>query len=101
MESEDPRNSANEPAEFTGEATGERDAPIAEGSGYVTTKQAAKALGVSRRHGAGTVRRGPEAVVEGEGVEKTFYASIDSPDAPRARRSRRRVPPKIRRLLDG
>ena len=57
-------------------------------SGWTTTKQAAKALGVSRRSVQDYVRRGLlEARVEGEGVNKTFYISIDSLNALRNRRS--------------
>ena len=53
-----------------------------------TTKQAAKALGVSRRSVQGHVKRGMlEAGEEGEGVNKTFYVSIDSLDALRNWRS--------------
>ena len=49
------------------------------GSGWTTTKQAAKVLGVSRRSVQGYVRRGIlEAQEEGEGVNKRFFVSIDS-----------------------
>ncbi len=93
MERDDPgsgNSPANEPAEpageNTGEDTGER-ADVAESSGYTTTKQAAKVLGVSRRTVQSYVRRGElEAVVEGDGVEKTFFVSIDSLNALRERR---------------
>lgn len=48
-------------------------------SGWTTTKQAAKALGISRRSVQDYVNRGLlEARVEGKGVGKTFYVSIDS-----------------------
>lgn len=48
-------------------------------SGWTTTKQAAKVLGVSRRSVQGYVRRGLlEAREEGEGVNKRFFISIDS-----------------------
>jgi hypothetical protein len=58
-------------------------------SGWTTTKQAAKVLGVSRRSVQGYVRRGLlEAQEEGEGVNKTFLVSIDSLNALRDRRSR-------------
>ncbi len=58
------------------------------GSGWTTTKQAAKVLGVSRRSVQGYVRRGIlEAREEGEGVNKRFFVSIDSLNAMRARRS--------------
>ncbi len=57
------------------------------GSGWTTTKQAAKVLGVSRRSVQAYVRRGLlEAREEGEGVGKTFYVSIDSLNALRNRR---------------
>jgi excisionase family DNA binding protein len=89
MERDYPRRAgppANDPAELTGEH-GEESADIAEHSGHITTKQAAKALGVSRRTVQSYVRRGElEATIEGEGVEKTFYIFIDSLNALRERR---------------
>jgi hypothetical protein len=58
-----------------------------EEAGWVTTKQAAKSLGVSRRMVQEYVRRGDlGAQVEGEGVSKTYYISIDSLNALRERR---------------
>ena len=58
-------------------------------SGWTTTKQAAKVLGVSRRSVQGYVRRGLlNAREEGEGVNKTFLISIDSLNALRDRRMR-------------
>jgi hypothetical protein len=49
------------------------------GSGWTTTKQAAKVLGVSRRSVQGYVGRGIlEAREEGEGVNRRFLISIDS-----------------------
>lgn len=93
MERDDPRRAeppANHSAESAGEGTGEHceeRLDVAESSGYTTTKQAAKVLGVSRRTVQSYVRRGElEAVVEGEGVEKTFFVSIDSLNALRERR---------------
>ena len=93
MERDDPRGAeptTNNPAESADEGSGERGeerVDVAESSGYTTTKQAAKALGVSRRTVQSYVRRGElEAFVEGEGVEKTFFVSIDSLDALRERR---------------
>ena len=69
------------------EAAGARDEDLA-GSGWTTTKQAAKVLGVSRRSVQGYVRRGLlEAREEGEGVTKRFIVSIDSLNALRERRS--------------
>jgi hypothetical protein len=78
------------------EASGEPPAEAAEDvrtdasdSGWTTTKQAAKVLGVSRRSVQGYVRRGIlEAREEGEGVNKTFLIAIDSLNALRDQRSR-------------
>jgi hypothetical protein len=72
--------SANTPSEVR------RETP---GSGWTTTKQAAKVLGVSRRSVQGYVRRGLlEAQEQGQGVKKTFLVSIDSLNELHARRSR-------------
>jgi hypothetical protein len=66
------------------------------GSGWTTTKQAAKVLGVSRRSVQAYVRRGLlEAREEGEGIGKTFYVSIDSLNALRNRRSGEAVAPGV------
>jgi chromosome segregation ATPase len=71
-----------------GEVVGERGEDLAE-SGWTTTKQAAKVLGVSRRSVQGYVRQGIlEARDEGEGVNKRFLVSIDSLNALNARRRR-------------
>ena len=65
-----------------------RDEPR-EGAGWTTTKAAAKALGVTRRTVQEYVRRGElEAFVEGEGVAKKYYVSIDSLTNLRERRRR-------------
>jgi excisionase family DNA binding protein len=76
--------------EHAGEHTGEHyeeRADTSSSSGYTSTKQAAKVLGVSRRTVQSYVRRGElEAMVEGEGVEKTFFVSINSLNALRERR---------------
>ena len=73
-------------AHIPGEAPGANDEAGA-GSGWTTTKQAAKVLGVSRRSVQGYVRRGLlEAREEGEGVNKRFDVSIDSLNALRERR---------------
>jgi hypothetical protein len=75
------------PTQPSGEAPGESGEGLA-GSGWTTTKQAAKVLGVSRRSVQGYVRRGLlEAREEGEGVTKRFIVSIDSLNALRERRS--------------
>ena len=74
------------PTQPSGEAAGARDEDLA-GSGWTTTKQAAKVLGVSRRSVQGYVRREIlEAREEGEGVNKRFFVSIDSLNALRERR---------------
>jgi hypothetical protein len=69
------------------DAGGEPVGSTSEGSGWTTTKTAAKALGVSRRMVQEYVRRGDlAAVVDGKGVSKTYYVSIDSLNALRDRR---------------
>ncbi len=74
-------------AHILGEGGDERDEVFA-GSGWTSTKQAAKVLGLSRRSVQGYVRRGIlEAREEGEGVNKRFFVSIDSLNALRERRS--------------
>ena len=58
-------------------------------SGWTTTKQAAKRLGVSRRSVQGYVGRGLlEAREEGEGVNRRFLISIDSLNSLADRRRR-------------
>ncbi len=58
-------------------------------SGWTTTKQAAKVLGVSRRSVQGYVGRGLlEAREEGEGVNRRFLISIDSLNSLAYRRRR-------------
>ena len=87
MESDDPTSARpnSEMSDVTRERAGETD----EASGWVTTKVAAKALGVSRRMVQEYVRRGElQAIVEGKGVNKTYYVSIDSLSALRVRRKR-------------
>jgi len=74
--------------QIPGEAVGERGEDLG-GSGWTTTKQAAKVLGVSRRSVQSYVRQGIlEARDEGEGVNKRFLVSIDSLNALSARRKR-------------
>jgi len=85
MESDDPTSARpnSEMSDVTRESPGE----TGEDFGWVTTKVAAKALGVSRRMVQEYVRRGElQAIVEGKGVNKTYYVSIDSLSALRARR---------------
>jgi hypothetical protein len=74
------------------EASDETDEDVrssAGGSGWTTTKQAAKVLSVSRRSVQGYVRRGLlDAREEGGGVNKRFLVSIDSLNALRDQRKR-------------
>jgi DNA-binding transcriptional MerR regulator len=71
------------------EKLGGQEEGRSDGSGWVSTEQAAKALGVSRRMVQEYVRRGTlEALTEGEGVSKTYYVSIDSINVLRERRGR-------------
>jgi hypothetical protein len=91
--SDAPVRAGDEPPEETdGESLREADEAVrgdAGESGWTTTKQAAKVLGVSRRSVQGYVHRGLlEAREEGEGVNKAFLISIDSLNALRDRRMR-------------
>jgi regulator of replication initiation timing len=61
------------------------------GSGWVTTKVAAQALGVDPRTVRTYINQGElDAKVEGEGVEKTYFVAIDSLHSLRVRRERSR-----------
>lgn len=88
MRMEKNRDKRTQPSgENTDEVLEAGDQATGGGSGWTTTKTAAKALGVSRRMVQEYVRRGDlEAIVEGEGVSKTYYVSIDSLNALRDRR---------------
>jgi excisionase family DNA binding protein len=85
-------SSDNVPTRPDAEVTSANDRGIGETSemsGRTTTKQAAKALGVSRRMVQEYVRRGElDALAEGEGVNKRYYVSIDSLHRLRERRRR-------------
>jgi hypothetical protein len=84
-----PGSVSGEPLDETLRASDEEVRRDAGESGWTTTKQAAKVLGVSRRSVQGYVRRGLLAAREqGEGVNKTFLVSIDSLNALRDRRRR-------------
>lgn len=78
---------AEEPTEA---ARGERagvNAEVPAGSGWVTTKVAAAALGLNPRTVRAYIERGDlEAKAEGEGVEKAYSVSIESVYALRDRR---------------
>ena len=79
---ERPPESREAPAHLPDEEpkpSGERFGEVPADSGWVTTKQAAKALGVSRRSVQSYVRRGLlRANEEGEGTNRRFLVSIDS-----------------------
>ncbi len=78
--------------QLPGEGTDEQGVSFA-GSGWTTTKQAAKVLGVSRRSVQGYIRRGLlEARHEGEGVNKRFFVSIDSLNELSSRRRHEAAP---------
>jgi excisionase family DNA binding protein len=89
---------ARQPAELPrGEAAATTDEPTSE-SGWVTTQQAAKALGISARTVRWHIERGNiEAKLEGEGVERTWRVSVDSLHAFRDSRLRRGQSPRDRR----
>ena len=54
-------------------------ADVLSGSGWVTTKVAAEALGVNPRTVRAYIERGDiDAKFEGEGIQKTYFVSIDS-----------------------
>jgi hypothetical protein len=75
--------------ETRSESSTQRVGEVHAASGWTTTKQAAKVLGVSRRSVQSYVRRGLlEARDEGEGVNKRFLVSIDSLNALSERRRR-------------
>ena len=85
METDEP-NSVTPNGEIV-DVVGESSNSTNEGSGWTTTKAAAKVLGVSRRMVQEYVRRDDlEAFVEGNGVNKTYYVSIDSLNSLRERR---------------
>lgn len=86
MNGEEAQRAAQSTDELLGE-NGEIYDEAFSGSGWTTTKVAAKALGVSRRSVQGYIRRGMlEARSEGEGVKKAFLVSIDSLNDLRERR---------------
>jgi hypothetical protein len=82
---EEPTEAHGNPPGDTADIDHEVDAP----SGWVTTKQAARSLGVSPRTVRWHIDRGNlEAKPEGEGVRRTWYVSIDSLQAFRNTRQR-------------
>ncbi len=82
-----PAQSDDETNGEAGEVRGETPNELREGSGWTTTKAAAKALGVTRRTVQEYVRKGElKAFAEGEGVAKKYYVSVDSLATLRERR---------------
>jgi excisionase family DNA binding protein len=89
---------ARQPAEvLRGGAAVTTEEPTSE-SGWVTTQQAAKALGISARTVRWHIERGNvEAKPEGEGVERTWRVSVDSLQAFRDSRQRQGPSPRDHR----
>jgi hypothetical protein len=70
-------------------------------SGWVSTQQAARALGISARTVRWHIERGNlEAKPEGEGVERTWRVSVDSPQAFMASRQAAASSPRGNRVSD-
>jgi excisionase family DNA binding protein len=95
MKSEDltPAYPPGETAGAVDEDFGEAVRALGEDPGWVTTKVAAKALGVSRRMVQEYVRRGElRAIAEGKGVNKMYHVSIDSLNVLRERREAKDSP---------
>jgi hypothetical protein len=70
-------------------------------SGWVSTQQAARALGISARTVRWHIERGNlEAKPEGEGVERTWRVSVDSLHAYRDSRQAAAPPPRGNRVSD-
>jgi excisionase family DNA binding protein len=70
-------------------------------SGWVTTQQAARALGISARTVRWHIERGNiEAIPEGEGVERTWRVSVDSLQAFRDSRQAATPSPRSSRASD-
>jgi hypothetical protein len=68
-------------------STQNSDAETSAGGGWTNTTTAGKALGVSPRTVQTYIRKGQlQGKVEGEGVRRTWYVSIDSLNALRAQR---------------
>src|SRR5829696_4584469 len=80
--------------ESRGEDAANNREPTSE-SGWVTTQQAARALGISARTVRWHIERGNlEAKPEGEGVERIWRVSVDSLNAFRDTRQRQAQPPR-------
>jgi helix-turn-helix protein len=92
---------ARQPAEKPrGEDAAMASEPTSE-SGWVTTQQAARALGISARTVRWHIERGNlEAKPEGEGVERAWRVSVDSLQAFRHTRQAAAPPPRANRAPD-
>jgi predicted ArsR family transcriptional regulator len=93
-----PPPTIKEPRQPVEQARGDDAADIPEPtseSGWVTTQQAAKALGISARTVRWHIERGNiDAKLEGEGVERTWRVSVDSLQAFRDSRQRQGQAPR-------
>jgi hypothetical protein len=93
-----------EPRQLTEVSRGEDVAAESEptsASGWVSTQQAARALGISARTVRWHIERGNlEAKPEGEGVERTWRVSVDSLQAFRDSRQAAAPPPRGNRASD-
>jgi hypothetical protein len=96
-----PPATIKEPRQPVEQARGDDAADIPEPtseSGWVTTQQAARALGISARTVRWHIERGNiDAKPEGEGVERTWRVSVDSLQAFRDSRQRQGQSPRDRR----
>jgi hypothetical protein len=92
---------ARQPAELShGENAAANREPTSE-SGWVSTQQAARALGISARTVRWHIERGNlEAKPEGEGVERTWRVSVDSLQAYRVSRQAAAPSPRNNRVSD-
>lgn len=92
---------ARQPVElFHGDHVATNREPTSE-SGWVSTQQAAKALGISARTVRWHIERGNlEAKSEGEGVERTWRVSVDSLQAYRDSRQAAAPSPRDNRVSD-
>jgi hypothetical protein len=92
---------ARQPVEvFHGDHVATNREPTSE-SGWVSTQQAARALGISARTVRWHIERGNlEAIPEGEGVERTWRVSVDSLQAYRDSRQAAASSPRGNRVSD-
>jgi excisionase family DNA binding protein len=92
---EAPRQSIEAPPGVGAASIRESPAEATSESGWVTTQQAARALGISARTVRWHIERGNiDAKPEGEGVERTWRVSVDSLQAFRDARQRQQQSPR-------